>query len=419
VSAAGDLEQTTQVREQNMIPSKQTWQLRPVAIAIAACMTIAAPGVGAQSAPSDDAERARAEQQRQREDEARLREEEDRPRGEQARTTDDEVRMREAEARLRAAEARLAEAASEIAELNRAMAPRAARLAERIEITSSDTPRLGIGLGREVTSDGDGERRDEVRVMSVSPGSPADEAGVLASDRLTSIDGQSLQSNELDDALAIIKRVLKSKKKGDDVELGILRDGEPLTLTVPLGGNAFGPNVFAFEFDGVPMAEGMESLRERLEVLHDDDGTYAYSMMFGALQSPLADMELVELTPELGEYFGADSGLLVVRAPENEAFELRDGDVIRSIGGREPDSVRHAMRILRSYKAGETMPLEIIRRQRRRTLSIEVPEPERPEPVIVPGGWMMAPGAPTPAPAVPSWTPAPAAPAAPPATGTI
>ena len=192
-----------------------------------------------------------------------------------------------------------------------------------------------------------------------------------------------------------------------------------------LGSNAFQPNVFAFEFDGAPMAEGMADLRERLKVLHDDDGTYAYSMMFGALQSPLADMELVELTPGLGEYFGTDSGLLVVRAPRNEAFELRDGDVIRSIGGREPDGVRHAMRILRSYQPGETMALDIVRNKRRRSLSIEVPEQEQPEPTIVPGGWMIAPGAPpsadgAPSPlAAPSWPPAPETPAAPRATGTI
>jgi hypothetical protein len=58
----------------------------------------------------------------------------------------------------------------------------------------------------------------------------------------------------------------------------------------------------------------------------------------------------VELTPGLGEYFGTDAGLLVVRAPEGDDIDLRDGDVIPEIGGRIPQSVGHAMRILRSVE---------------------------------------------------------------------
>jgi hypothetical protein len=88
----------------------------------------------------------------------------------------------------------------------------------------------------------------------------------------------------------------------------------------------------------------------------------------------LGDMELVPLTGRLGNYFGTDEGLLVVRAPKNEELKLQDGDVIQSIDGRKPTSVNHAMRILGSYQSGETVKFEIMRDKRKQTISVEVPE---------------------------------------------
>ena len=85
------------------------------------------------------------------------------------------------------------------------------------------------------------------------------------------------------------------------------------------------------------------------------------------------DMELVELTPELGSYFGTDAGILVVRAPSDVIY-LEDGDVILEIGGRRPNSTTHTMRILGSFDPGETLELTIMRDQRRQTLEIVLSE---------------------------------------------
>jgi S1-C subfamily serine protease len=85
------------------------------------------------------------------------------------------------------------------------------------------------------------------------------------------------------------------------------------------------------------------------------------------------DFELVTLNPDLGEYFGTKEGLLVVKAPEDSSLLLKSGDVILAIGGRKPTSPSHAMRILRSYDAGETVAIDIMRRQKRLALSWTVP----------------------------------------------
>ena len=93
---------------------------------------------------------------------------------------------------------------------------------------------------------------------------------------------------------------------------------------------------------------------------HDEDG-------FGSA-------ELVELSPQLGKYFGVDKGLLVVRAPHDERFKLQDGDVILDIDGRTPSGVSHAFQILSSYRSGETVKLHVMRQQKHIELPVQVPE---------------------------------------------
>jgi len=66
--------------------------------------------------------------------------------------------------------------------------------------------------------------------------------------------------------------------------------------------------------------------------------------------------------------------VLVVRAGNNDAFKLQDGDVILKIDGREPSSASHATRILRSYQRGEKLQMTILRDRRTQTLSVTLPE---------------------------------------------
>jgi S1-C subfamily serine protease len=94
------------------------------------------------------------------------------------------------------------------------------------------------------------------------------------------------------------------------------------------------------------------------------------------------DAEFVTVTPGLGRYFGTDKGVLVARAPEDSTLGLQDGDVIVSIGGRQPENGRHAVRILRSYQSGETVELKILRDRRAQTLSAQIPKRARHDPPV-------------------------------------
>ena len=86
------------------------------------------------------------------------------------------------------------------------------------------------------------------------------------------------------------------------------------------------------------------------------------------------EMELVELDEDLGAYFGTGEGLLVIRAPEDSEFDFRSGDVILDVDGRIPADQSHLIRIMRSYEAGETMNIGIMRDRTHETVSVTVPE---------------------------------------------
>ena len=86
------------------------------------------------------------------------------------------------------------------------------------------------------------------------------------------------------------------------------------------------------------------------------------------------EMELVELDEDLGAYFGTSEGLLVVRAPEDSDLDFRSGDVILDVDGRRLTDQSHLIRIMRSYEAGETMNIGIMRNRTHEMVSVAVPE---------------------------------------------
>ncbi|MEM7612517.1 MAG: PDZ domain-containing protein [Pseudomonadota bacterium] len=301
----------------------------------------------------------------------------------QARANDD----KQAEMQLREAEQKLQAAAAEVARLSRGLAPDVIRRSEHL-LSARSGPRLGVTLATTTTNgafEGEG-----VEVMSVSPGSAAADAGIQAGDRLVGFEGESLREISASQSVAIMKNALKGKKVGDSVLLDVLRDDAPLSMLVTLNESSLSPvgNALAI-FSGEPGQlavlndDRLLELRSQQGKLFDGDEQVIHERFLSAqgprfefisLRSAWSSMELVELTPGLGEYFGTDSGILVVRAPADDSLGFQDGDVIKRIGDRTPEDVGHAMRILRSYKSGEKLEVEVLRNRKKRSLDIDVPE---------------------------------------------
>jgi len=202
-------------------------------------------------------------------------------------------------------------------------------------------------------------------VVAVTPGGPADEAGLEAGDVITAVDGTALDGKDGRPHDVLI-RTLATKTEGDSVTVDYLRNGDARSAAVVLEGLdvdkliVHGPAVWmSREGAGMPVPP--------------DAPEMAWFFPAGWL-----DMEMVSLNAELGEYFGTDEGVLVVRGPSSRELGLRGGDVILSIDERAVKSPTHAMRILRSYEPDERLSIEIMRHGRRETIAGSVPEQQVP-----------------------------------------
>jgi membrane-associated protease RseP (regulator of RpoE activity) len=83
--------------------------------------------------------------------------------------------------------------------------------------------------------------------------------------------------------------------------------------------------------------------------------------------------ELTELNPGLGEYFGTDSGVLVVRVPDDTPADragLQAGDVIVKANGTAVASVSELRRAIGRAGQRSTIQIEILRKKVRRTLEL-------------------------------------------------
>ncbi len=155
---------------------------------------------------------------------------------------------------------------------------------------------------------------------------------------------------------------------GDTVQVEYRRGTDPRKVTLvaeDLGGGR--------SWTGPMEMPDMGAMKQMMPDLHFGPGN-DFEFAFG---SPWGGIELVELNPDLGDYFGTREGVLVVRAPEDSTLALKGGDVIVSIGGRKPTSPMQAMRIIRSYDPGESVTLDVLRKQRHVSVTWKVPEREK------------------------------------------
>ncbi len=274
---------------------------------------------------------------------AKLAGEQARAAGEQAGVAADQARI---ETKLEAARAKLEAAANEVAQLSVQMGN---PVFERFSTRAVGAPHSVIGAQIDMRNDPAG-----VRVLDVSPGGAADEAGMRAGDIIVSVNGTEAEGRSSRRVVGIIQGAEANKK----LNIKVLRNGKPKELVVTARAMAVEPAIVADRFALFPGGSAESPV---------------YS--FRELGIPtLSNMQLVTLTPGLGHYFGTDKGVLVVRAPTKSDFQLQDGDVILSIDGRAPTSGAHATRILASYQSGEKVTLNIMRDRKPVNLEAKLPQ---------------------------------------------
>ncbi len=233
--------------------------------------------------------------------------------------------------------------------------------------------RLGITVE---TNPDDSDSRGVV-VDIVNAGGAADKAGVEAGDVITHWNGTALSLDDnrsRDDSrprfpgqrktapqAAALMELARELEIGDQVELRLLRGNE--TLEVTFEAQRPEPLIIPSSRGRVPRVPS---------VLSTDSSFPRLAWALGP-RALWGDAELVQLEPTLGEYFGTESGLLVLKTPSDDAFGLKAGDVIMGIGDRQPRDATHALRILQSYDEGENVNLHVLRKSERLVLTATVP----------------------------------------------
>ncbi len=260
-----------------------------------------------------------------------------------------------AEARLRAAEERLKEAAREIAELSAQVFADTGITIEREVMGRARRAMLGVSIGQVGES---GDRKDGVQVLAVTPGGPAEEAGIRSGDVLVAIGDTRLDWSGDTSAVDKLLGALREVEPDSEVAVRYQRDGAEAGTRVKVRPWSWS----SFPFD-------MEALRGLLPPDAPRAPHFARRFMLDAW----GDMELVSLTPGLGDYFKTEEGVLVVRAPTDDTLGLQDGDVIVEIAGRKPADPGHVVRILRSYSPGERLVMTVVRKGQRRQLEADIP----------------------------------------------
>jgi S1-C subfamily serine protease len=267
------------------------------------------------------------------------------------------------EKQLAEARERLDEAARDVAELSGQLY--AGREHDTVQPVHA-SPRgamLGINIGESQA------RADGVEVMGVSPGGPAERAGMRTGDVIVAVNGKLIRRSGERSPSQELVGFMRTVEPGQLVKVEYLRDGKRLTAEVTTTRAESPMARILRERMGLPLPEGIEWPE------------------FEAMLSPgraFRALELVQVTPKLGQYFGTDSGLLVVRVPAEAGLQLEEGDVLLSIDGRTPESPGHAFRILRSYQPGEKVKLGVLRNRKRLVLEATIPAaesmsgPERP-----------------------------------------
>lgn len=238
----------------------------------------------------------------------------------------------------------------------------------------SEDPSSGSYLGvdtRDVTSDRlnalNLKEERGVEVTMVDQDAPAGKAGIKEHDVILTLNGTDLQSVEQ------LRRMIHEIPPGRTVTLGISRNGQLLTIKAELASRkkaysySYGSDGKDFKFEMPPIPP--------MPPMPDMDIPTSIVVVHSSTRSGLM---IENLTPQLGDFFGAKNGQgVLVRSVEKgsraEKAGFRAGDVIVRINGETISDTGDFSHALRGRK-DNTASISIIRDKKEQTLTLSLPE---------------------------------------------
>ena len=243
------------------------------------------------------------------------------------------------------------------------------------EESSGGTSYLGVDT-RDVTSDrlGPLQLKEEtgVEVTMVDQDAPAGKAGLKEHDVILTVNGEKVEGVEQ------LRRMIHEIPVGRTVTLGISRNGQPMTIKAQLAERKkmfnFTPEAnggFKFSMPALPAIPAIPAV----PAMPDIDMPISVVVVHSSARSGL----MVEnLTPQLGDYFGARNGQgVLVRSVEKgsiaEKAGFHAGDVIVKVNGEpihDAGDFTHAMR----SRSDKDVAVGVIRERKEQTITLALPE---------------------------------------------
>ena len=209
-----------------------------------------------------------------------------------------------------------------------------------------------------------------IEITSVLEGSPAEDAGLSDGDIVLTYRGERVQGYEH------FARLVRETPAGRRVDLGLVRDGERMTLEVEIGRREAEASVR----QAIDQARlRIERAKRGLDDLRPDLNLgLSFPQLRVARRNKRLGAELEDLSGQLAKHFGVDRGVLVREVDEGSPAEesgLRAGDVIMAVDGK---AMRTAIRCERSLSLVEgSVPVKIMRDRAPLTLEIDLgPRPD-------------------------------------------
>lgn len=208
-----------------------------------------------------------------------------------------------------------------------------------------------------------------VEVTCVDSGSPAANAGLKPGDVVLEYNGERVEGGEQ------FIRLVRETPPGRAVKLGVWRSGANQTLSATIGQRQ--PGIMALSIEGnpgspEPLLSEMPEMPE-MPVIRMPD----MPRMMMSWRSPVLGIESEALNPQLAEFFGVKTGVLVRLVTSNSAAEkagFKAGDVIIKVDGEKVVSPKEISSILQAARAKKTLPITVVRHQKEIVLNITLEE---------------------------------------------
>jgi serine protease Do len=239
-------------------------------------------------------------------------------------------------------------------------------LVRALSVADAQGGRIGVSV-RDLNDDD--KSKAGVVVDEVTPGDPADKAGIKAGDTITDFDGERVRSSRQ------FSRLVLETPPGRSVQAVLSRSGQHVTVNVTPESSSWGDNFGMRLLDAPrvrvaptpPTPPRPATPPPPPSAFRWDDGPFNLLVARGSYLG----VTMENLSGQLADYFGVKDGVLITSVQEDSAASkagIKAGDIITRFNDSrvyEMSDVTHAMSRMDS---GADFTIEVMRDRKTQTL---------------------------------------------------